>query len=215
MNSDKRSALIAGATGAVGRHLLSMLLADDDYSAVHILTRRPIAATESKLHIHEVDFERLDQHAALFDVDDVFCCLGTTMKQAGSKEAFRRVDHDYVVRVAQLACEAGASRLITISAVGADTRSMFFYSRVKGETEKEVLDYGPATVHIVRPSLLLGDRNERRPGEEISKLLMPVLNPLLAGPLSKYKGVQTVDVAERMLQLARQGAEGHHIHHCT
>lgn len=213
MNEQNRTALLAGATGAVGRHLLSRLLADPAYSEVRVLTRRAIAATEAKLRVHEVDFDRLDEQAALFDVDDVFCCLGTTMKQAGSREAFRRVDHDYVVRLAQLASEAGARRFLMISAVGADSRSMFFYSRVKGDTEREVRDVGPDTVHILRPSLLMGDRSEHRPGEEMSKRLMPLLNPLLMGPMSKYQGVHVDAVAARMLSLAKQGPEGQHLHY--
>lgn len=213
-NSGKRSALMAGATGAVGRHLLSRLLADDDYDSVHVLTRRPIAATEAKLHVHEVDFDKLDQHAALFDVDDVFCCLGTTIKQAGSREAFRRVDHDYVVNMAQLASEAGASRFLMISAVGADSKSMFFYSRVKGDTERDVIDCGPATIHFVQPSLLMGERTEHRPGEAISQKIMPLFNPLLAGSLSKYRSVKTEEVAEKLVDLAKNGAEGVHRHFC-
>ncbi len=211
----KRSALIAGATGAVGRHLLSKLLADDEYEAIHVLTRRPIAATESKLHVHEVDFDKLDQYAALFDVDDVFCCLGTTIKQEGSREAFRRVDHDYVVSLAQLASEAGASRFLMISAVGANSKSMFFYSRVKGDTERDVIDCGPATIHIVQPSLLMGERNEHRPGEAVSQKIMPFFSPLLAGPLGKYRPVQTEAVAEKLIALAKTNAEGVHTHFCA
>ncbi len=212
--SNKRTALIAGATGAVGRHLLSKLLADDDYGTVHVLSRRPIAATEAKLNVHEVNFDTLDQHAALFDVDDVFCCLGTTIKQAGSREAFRRVDHDYVVSMAQLASEAGASRFLMISAVGADARSMIFYSRVKGDTEKDVINCGPDTIHIVQPSLLMGERAEHRPGEAFSQKLMPLFNPLLAGPLSKYRAVETKDVADMLINLAKNGADGVHRHFC-
>ncbi len=213
-STQNRTALLAGATGAVGRHLLAKLLADDRYTEVHVLSRRPIAAAESKLHVHEIDFERLDKYAALFDVDDVFCCLGTTMKQAGSREAFRRVDHDYVVRLAQLANEGGAQRFLMISAVGAHPKSMFFYSRVKGETEQEVMAAGPHIVHILRPSLLLGERKEHRPGEEISKQIMPLFNPLLGGPLKKYRGIQAEAVAQKLLDLALHGGSGQQVHHC-
>lgn len=213
-SSEKLSALVAGATGVVGRQLLSMLLADPAYETVHVLSRRPIATSEDKLQVHEVNFDELDRHVRLFDVDHVFCCLGTTMKQAGSREAFRRVDHDYVVKLAQLALEAGAERFLMVSAVGADTRSLAFYSRVKGETEREVREVGPSTVHIVRPSLLLGAREERRSGEEMAKLLMPLVNPLLAGPLRKYRGVEPGLVAHRLHDLARHGSFGQHVHYC-
>lgn len=211
----QRTALLAGATGAVGRQLLSQLLADKRYSQIHVLTRRPIAATEARLQVHEIDFEKLDQHAALFDVDDVFCCLGTTIKQARSKAAFRRVDHDYVVSMAQLASEAGARSFLMISAVGADPRSLFFYSRVKGETEQDVAACGPDSIHILRPSLLMGERSEHRTGEEFSKRIMPVFSPLMGGALSKYRPVHVSAVASKLLTLAAQTQPGVHIHYCT
>ena len=208
-----RSALIAGATGAVGRHVLSMLLAEPRYNEVHVLSRRPLAHEEAGLHVHEIDFDQLDRHSALFDVDDVFCCLGSTMKQAGSKKAFEKVDHDYVVALARLADAAHARRFIMISAVGANPRAMAFYSRVKGRAERDVLDVGPPTIHIIRPSLLMGEREEHRPGEAVAQRLMPALNPLMCGPLRRYRAVQTKEVAAKMLSLALDGPEGRQIHH--
>ena len=162
-----RTALIAGASGAVGRHLLSMLLSDASYSEVHAITRRPMAHNEAKLQVHEVDFERLGDQAALFTVDDVFCCLGSTIKQAGSKAAFERVDHDYVVDIARLAKAGGAARFLMVSAIGANPKAMAFYSRVKGRVEQDVREVGPPTLHFMQPSLLMGERDEHRPGEPL------------------------------------------------
>ena len=214
MNKDQtRTALIAGATGVVGRELLTLLLAEPRYSRVHVLSRRSLAHEEPKLEVHEVDFDELNNHSKLFYVDDVFCCLGTTMKTAGSKAAFEKVDYQYVVNLARLANQAHARRFIMISAVGASTKSAAFYSRVKGRAERDVRDVGPPTIHIVRPSLLMADREENRPGEEIAQKLMPAINPLLAGPLKRYRGVSAKTVAETMLRLALDGPEGRQVHH--
>lgn len=212
-NNPQRTALIAGATGVVGRQLLTLLLAEPRYDEVHVLSRRPLGHEETGMQLHEVDFEQLNRHAELFDVDDVFCCLGTTLKQAGSKAAFEKVDHDYVVELARLADAAHARRFLMISAVGANPKAMAFYSRVKGRTEADVLEAGPPTVHIVRPSLLMSEREEHRPGEAIAQKLMPALNPLLGGPLRRYRGVEAQAVAEKMLALALDGPEGRHVHH--
>jgi uncharacterized protein YbjT (DUF2867 family) len=153
-----RTALLAGATGLVGRTLLSALLASRDYHGIHVLVRRTSGHLEAhpRLKIHEVDFARLP--APLPSVDDVFIALGTTIKVAGSQEAFRKVDFDYVVDVARAARAAGATRLGVVSAMGADARSRIFYNRVKGEMEMAVMQLGYEAVVIAQPSLLLGDR---------------------------------------------------------
>ncbi|HZI83247.1 MAG TPA: NAD(P)H-binding protein [Casimicrobiaceae bacterium] len=153
-----RSALLAGATGLVGRALLSSLLASDRYHGVHVLVRRtsPHIDAAPRLKILEVDFTRLP--AAFPPVDDVFIALGTTIKIAGSEEAFRRVDLDFVVNVGRAARAAGATRLGVVSAVGADPTSRIFYNRVKGEMEIAVMQLGYESVVIAQPSMLLGDR---------------------------------------------------------
>jgi uncharacterized protein YbjT (DUF2867 family) len=153
-----RSALLAGATGLVGRALLPLLLAGRPYERVHVLLRRAVPDIEAgiKLRVHQVDFARLP--AALPAVDDVYIALGTTIKVAGSESAFRQVDFDFVVSTARAARAAGASRLAVVSALGADPRSRVFYNRVKGEMETAIAQLGYASVVIARPSLLLGDR---------------------------------------------------------
>ena len=153
-----RIALLAGATGLVGRALLGLLLASEHYRSVHVLLRcrPPDIESNAKLTIHEVDFARLP--AAFPAVDDVFIALGTTIKIAGSEAGFRRVDFDFVLNVARAAKSAGATRLAVVSAMGADPTSRIFYNRVKGEMETAVLQIGYESVVIAQPSLLLGDR---------------------------------------------------------
>jgi uncharacterized protein YbjT (DUF2867 family) len=153
-----RTVLLAGATGLVGRALLSLLLTSKHYGSVHVLLRRtpPDIEASAKLKVHQVDFARLP--AAFPAVDDVFIALGTTIKIAGSEAAFRQVDFDFVVNIARAAMAAGATRLAVVSALGADPTSRIFYNRVKGETEIAVLQVGYESVVIAQPSMLLGDR---------------------------------------------------------
>jgi uncharacterized protein YbjT (DUF2867 family) len=158
MMATPRTALLAGATGLVGRALLALLLADKQYRSVHVLLRRaaPDIKASPKLQVHQVDFARLP--AAFPAVDDVFIALGTTIKVAGSEAAFRRVDFDFVVNTARAARAAGATRLAVVSALGADAESRVFYNRVKGEMQAAIAQLGYESVVIAQPSMLLGDR---------------------------------------------------------
>jgi uncharacterized protein YbjT (DUF2867 family) len=167
------SVLLAGATGLVGRECLALLLDDPAFTRIVVIARRlPQEKVGSpRLDWRVVDFARLDSHRSLFEVDDVICALGTTIKQAGSKARFREVDHDYPVTLARLGVAAGASHFLLVSALGADASSRVFYNRVKGETERDVRALPYRSVTIVRPSLLLGDRREFRLGERIAQRL--------------------------------------------
>jgi uncharacterized protein YbjT (DUF2867 family) len=153
-----RTALLAGATGLVGRALLPMPLASKQYRSVRVLLRRvaPDIEANAKLNVHQVDFARLP--AAFPTVDDVFIALGTTIKVAGSEAAFRQVDFNFVVNTARAARTAGATRLAVVSAFGADAKSRVFYNRVKGEMQAAIAELGYESVVIAQPSLLLGDR---------------------------------------------------------
>lgn len=153
-----RTALLAGATGLVGRALLSLLLASERYGRVHVLLRRaaPDIEAGTKLKVHHVDFAKLP--AAFPMVDDVFIALGTTIASAGSEAAFRQVDFGFVVDTARAARAAGATRLAVVSALGADANSRVFYNRVKGDMEAAIAQLGYDSVVIAQPSLLLGDR---------------------------------------------------------
>src|SRR5258706_16313017 len=182
-----RIALVAGATGLVGGRLLRQLLARDEYQEVRVLGRRPPALDAGKLRFIASDFSRLEDLDVELAVDDVFCCLGTTIKQAGSQAAFERVDYHMVVDLARAAQKAGAKRFLLISALGASSRSPVFYSRVKARTEEAVAALPFTAVHIVRPSLLLGARKEMRPGERVGQVLAPLLSLFMVGPLRKYQ----------------------------
>lgn len=205
-----RTALLLGATGLVGGELLSLLLADAEYRQVTVLVRRDLPLTNSKLVQRVVDFDHLAKSAEAFNVDDVFCCLGTTIKKAGSQEAFRRVDYAYPLESAKLAWQRGAKQYLIITALGADARSSIFYNRVKGEVEEAIGRLPLRSFHIFRPSLLLGDRQESRLGEKIAAAVMGPLGFLLVGPLKKYRGIHARTVAQAMLRAAKQDLPGRH-----
>lgn len=196
------TALVLGATGLVGRALLERLLQDDAYTRVSVLARRPPRREHPRLAVREADFERLDAQADAFAVDHVFCCLGTTLKQAGSRAAFRRVDYDYVLQAARLAARSGAGHFVWISSLGTSPDSRVFYSRVKGELEAAVAGLPLRAWSAVRPSLLLGQRSERRAGEAMGIVLGRAISPLLVGPLRVYRPIAATRVAEGMIALA-------------
>jgi uncharacterized protein YbjT (DUF2867 family) len=202
------TALLLGATGLVGGHVLDLLLADPSYRRVTVLTRRPLARMDSKLDQRTADFDRLRDHEISFAVDDVFCCLGTTIAQAGSQEAFRRVDHDYVVEAARLAAEHGAKRFLVVTAAGANAKSRIFYNRVKGDAEDAVRALPLEGAVILRPSLLLGERTGQRTGESVAQKVMPALDWMLVGPMRRYRSIHASTVAQAMVRLAKQGTQG-------
>ncbi|WP_341200873.1 oxidoreductase [Metaplanococcus flavidus] len=207
-----KSALIAGATGLTGSKLVEVLLDRPEYDRVTVLVRRPLELEHPKLEQIQVDYYRLDDYKKYFQVDDVFCCLGTTIKKAGSQKAFRRVDYDYPVALAELAKSAGTKKFLVISAMGADSRSNIFYNRVKGQMEDSLKKMNFPALHIFRPSLLLGDRKEFRLGEKAASLIFPVFSPVLRGGMKKYKPIQAEQVAQAMCTAAQLGSEGVHVY---
>lgn len=206
-----RIALVAGGTGLVGSRLVPLLLAAPDYRRVVCIGRRKLPIRHPGLEQRRVDFDSLANSSLADSVDDVFCCLGTTMRAAGSRETFRRVDHDYVLAMACAALVLGAGCFVLVSAVGANRLSRNFYLRVKGQTEAALDELGYRRLVILRPGLLLGARKERRPGERFAALLAPLLGPLLLGPLSRYRGISADRVAAAMLGAAQAGSDGHRI----
>jgi uncharacterized protein YbjT (DUF2867 family) len=189
---------VAGASGLVGREILQGLLDDESVAAVHSLGRRELPLQHAKLTQHRVDFKALP---ALPRVDEAFIALGTTIKVAGSQEAFRAVDHDAVIAVARAAKAAGATRLGVVSAMGADKRSAIFYNRVKGETEEALAALGFATLVIARPSFLAGDRESLgqpvRGGEKLALRISRMLAPLVPDNL---KSIDARLVAHALLE---------------
>jgi uncharacterized protein YbjT (DUF2867 family) len=205
---EARSALLLGATGLVGGHVLDLLLEDPAYGSVVTLGRRAAPREHPRLRQETVDFSRLHNVSDRIRAQDVFCCLGTTIRAAGSREAFRRVDLDYPRAAAEAAARNGAERFLLVSAMGADPDSSIFYNRVKGEAEEAVRTLPFQEVVILRPSLLLGERAEHRPGEALAQRLAPKLAWLLAGPLRKYRPVEARAVAAAMVRLAKAGGRG-------
>jgi len=208
--SNQRVALLAGATGLIGRELLQLLLNSAQYREVHVLLRRPLAgvAPQPKLQSHTVDFARLPTLPAL---DDAFIALGTTIKVAGSEQAFRQVDFDFVVSVARAARPAGATRLAVVSALGADSASRVFYNRVKGEMQAAIAMLGFASVTFAQPSLLMGDRaalgQPVRAGEVwATRLLGPVMWLVPKG----VRPIHAHDVAAAMLRAVADARPGVH-----
>lgn len=208
--TEKRTAAIFGATGLVGRLCLDLLLADERYVRVVAIGRREPAQSDAKLVVRRA---ALDSAEALDDptlgtVDDVFCCLGTTLKKAGSQEAFRRVDLDYVVNAGSFAKRHGAHHFLMVSAIGADARSRVFYSRVKGEAESAVAKLGIECVSIFRPSFILGPREESRLGERIGTVVAAVVSFAAVGRLTKYRPIAAATIARAMLAAAAAPAPG-------
>lgn len=200
MGKAKKTALIAGATGLVGNELLHILLEQSKYEQVIVLTRKALDVTHLKLHQMVVDFDHLDQYKSNLNADDVYCCLGTTIKKAGSQAEFKKVDFTYPLELARLTKKLGAEKFLIITAMGAQSDSKIFYNRVKGEIEAEIKEVGFPTVHIFRPSLLLGNRQEFRFGEKIGTVLSPALSAVLVGSLKKYKPIHAKNVASAMYQ---------------
>ena len=205
-----KKALVIGATGLIGKQLVDSLLKSDRYKEVRVLVRKSLKNPHPKLVEKIYNFAQPD--ASQVVGDDVFCCLGTTMKQAGSKEAFYTVDYEYPVQTARFARQNGARQYLIVSAMGADPKSAFFYNRVKGEVEQALRAVGFDSLHIFRPSLLLGNRGERRMGEKIGETVMQIFDPIMVGPLRKYRAIDSAKVANAMLAFASKEKSGVMVH---
>ena len=205
------TATLVGATGLIGSYLLEELLNDPYFETVRILIRRPLDITHPKLEKKIVDFNDSDSLlVALSNSDVLFCAIGSTMKKVkGDKEAYRKIDFDIPVKLARFCKMTNCEKFILVSSAGANSKSRNFYQRLKGETDEAVKSIGLKTVHIMRPSLLLGERKEFRPGENIGKAIMTSLSFLIP---AKYKAIQGKDVAKVMLVLAKKNDEGIFVH---
>ncbi len=201
------SVMIVGATGLVGRECLRLLLADNGFSRIVVLTRRPLSPVvrSPKLETHVIDFEHLNEYDELFRVDAILCALGTTIRQAGSRTRFRTVDHEYPLAFAKIGRRAGCGHFLVVSALGANPRSRVFYNRVKGELEEALRGLGYPRLTIVRPSLLLGPRAELRLGEEVAKRVTRWLGPLVP---RAFKPVEARAVATALVRAAREPGSG-------
>jgi uncharacterized protein YbjT (DUF2867 family) len=202
---------VAGATGLVGRELVRLLAGDERWDTVHLVGRRALpdgarpAAPRAKLVEHVIDFKKASSLAGLPAVDDVFICLGTTMRDAGSREAFRQVDFDHVVGIAHMAHRQGAERLAAISALGADRRSRSFYLRTKGDAEAALAAIGFASTTLLRPSVLDGERGRRRPLEDAARVALHLMGRLVP---ARWRPVAAGEVAAAMRDAVARGRPG-------
>lgn len=203
-----KSALLLGATGLTGGCLLDLLLQSDKYGTVYIYVRKPTGIVHTKLREMIIDYDTITEAV---EAEDVFCCLGTTIKKAKTQEAFKKVDLIYPVSIAEIQFKAGSKRYMVVSAMGASASSSIFYSRVKGEMESQLLQIGYSCLGIFRPSFITGNRTEKRMGESMGIILFSLISPLLIGPLRKYRSVPASAIAKAMLHLANSGKTGTNI----
>lgn len=209
MIGNKQHYVIAGGSGLVGSALLNMLLANDRVGKVTALVRSPLQRTHPKLSEKRIDFDTFTEKDLPPQVDAVFCCLGTTRANAGSKDAFKTVDYDYVVKLAVFTQRAGIPQFHVISAMGADMKSRLFYNQVKGRMENELHKLTKIrSIYIYRPSLLLGQRSEFRTGERIGQVVMQAFSFLIP---QKRKAIHAAQVAYAMLYFAFEGKKGIHV----
>jgi len=193
-----KTAIILGATGLVGSHLLMLLLDDDRYEQMTVFLRRPVGFEHPKLIQHIIEFDYSEGWKDLVTGDELFSCLGTTIKAAGSQEVQYRVDYTYQYRFAQMAAEHGVSTYVLVSSSGADPQSKFFYPRIKGELDRDVQKLPFHVIRILKPSVLVGERQEKRMGESLSVVLGNLLTPLIPS-LKKYRPIPASIVAQAMI----------------
>lgn len=206
-----KTALIIGATGLTGKALLYQLLQDEQFSKVIIFLRKELDIEHAKLTQHSVDFNQLANYKDLIKGDVVFCCLGTTIKTAGSQEAFKKVDFTYPTEFAKIAKQNGISTFLIQSSLGADAASNNFYLKVKGETEQTIKNISFNSFATFRPSMLLGDRTEFRFGESIGKIVMQLFSFLFIGKLKRYKAIHVNHVASAMIKQSKLNKPGNTI----
>jgi len=213
----ERKAVLVGASGMVGGFCLKILLESPQYASVVVLLRRElvlpkdVGGTQQKLTQKIVDFDHLSP-ADFAGANDIFCALGTTMRKAGSQEEFLRVDLEYPLMAAKHALAAGATRFILVSSAGARAAAKNFYLHTKGELEDKLTDLGYSSLHIFRPGLLLGKREEVRPGEQFATRIAPLFNLTLWGPMRHYRSISAEKVGKAMVTAAVLGASGTNIY---
>jgi uncharacterized protein YbjT (DUF2867 family) len=205
-----QTAVIVGATGLIGSLLLQKLLKDDAFSKVIALTRKLSEIPHPKLENIVVDFNQMDTIRNSFDrADVIFCAVGTTQKKVkGDQDAYRKVDFDIPLNIGKIGLEKGVKQFIFVSSIGANSHSNNFYLRLKGEVENAVSELGYHCLYIIRPSMLLGRRSEFRLGETIGQAVMRSASVMFFGPMKKYYPVKAHDVAEAMLQAAKEKKPG-------
>jgi len=199
-----RAAIVVGATGLTGTSLVEQLCENDEYVSVTVIARRAPAFTHPKLEVKIRNLDTLEEK----DIElahELYCCLGTTIKKAGSREQFEKVDFEYPLTIASLAKKRGIPHMLVITAMGANEKSPFYYNRVKGKLEHDLMELGLQRLSIIRPSLLIGEREEFRLGEKAGEKVLKLVKPLLVGPLKRSRAIEASQVAKAMIAIALYG----------
>lgn len=207
MNRDYRfmkKAIIYGASGLVGSYILKLLLNDSNYEEVIIVVRKDLGIQHPKLKSLIGDFSTLDSLTKNLVADEVYIALGSTKKKTPDRADYYQIDHDYPVLAAELAKANGAKTVLLVSAVGANTRSNVFYTATKGKTEQDIIDWDFDHTYIFRPSMILGDRNEKRSLEKALQAIWKVINPLFIGAFKRYRGCEAENIARAMVNAANR-----------
>jgi len=199
-----RSAIVVGATGLTGTSLIEQLCENDDYVSVIVIARRELQYKHPKLEVKIRNFDTLEEKDIEF-AHELYCCLGTTIKKAGSREAFEKVDFEYPLAIASLAKKRGIPHMLVITAMGANEQSSIYYNRVKGKLEQALMELGLQRLSIIRPSLLVGQREEFRFGEKLGETVLKLTKPLLIGPLKRVRSIDVSQVAKAMIVIALHG----------
>ncbi|MFJ8515003.1 oxidoreductase [Lysinibacillus xylanilyticus] len=199
-----RAAIVVGATGLTGTSLVEQLCENDEYVSVTVIARRVPAYTHPKLEVKIRNFDTLEEKDIEF-AHELYCCLGTTIKKAGSREVFEKVDFEYPLTIASLAKKRGIPHMLVITAMGANESSPFYYNRVKGKLEHDLMELGLQRLSIIRPSLLVGEREEFRLGEKAGEKVLKLVKPLLVGPLKRSRAIEASQVAKAMIVIALDG----------
>jgi uncharacterized protein YbjT (DUF2867 family) len=204
--------VVAGASGLIGSKLLNILLLNPYYDEILILVRKELPITNKKLVQLVVDFDVLEEYAAAITGHAIFCCIGSTKKKTPDLVAYRKIDHDYPLKLAQIAAQNGVEQYHLVSALGANGKSANFYTKMKGETEEAIKRTKLNCLLIYQPSILTGDRGESRPMEKFAVGLMKIIDPLLIGGLRKYRSIPAETVAQAMFNESKKKQEGVFVH---
>lgn len=200
-----KTAIVLGATGLTGGLVLNRLLKDEEFTSIKIFNRSPLGAPNTKVEEHIVDLMELENYQKEFAGDVVFCCVGSTRKKTPDLDVYREVDYGIPLTAAKLAKENGIKKVLIVSALGANPESQFFYNRTKGEMERDILKLGIRETYFFEPSLIRGNRKEKRTFESLWNKVMLIGNFLLIGPLKKYKSIAADDIAKAMVKVAKEG----------
>lgn len=203
-----KKAIIAGATGLIGNHLLKILLEAPEYDEIIILVRKPIALQHSKLKQLVLNFDNLDSYSDQLKADVIFSCLGTTRKKTPDRKEYYKIDHDYPVKLGEIAKKNNIAHYHLISAIGANPDSSVFYTKMKGETERDLVNLNLPALFIYQPSMIAGNRPEKRTLEKTLINVWKFLNPLLIGGLKKYRSTEGETIARALYRNSLKDKKG-------